>query len=1803
MQKSLTEHPSTNLVFGTSGVLQSIRPGKAYVEMSTIDVETVQDVAESIESRGGRFLEAPVIGTRKPAEDGMLVIVAGGDRSLFDDCESCFLAMGKKAFYLGEVGSGTRMKLVANMVLGSVMAGYAEGMSLAERAGLDLQTVLDVFKEGPLNCAAVRSKGDAILHSRFEPSFPLKHQQKDMRLALALGDELKQSLPVAAAANELVVLLNVEKCSVYSAVVVVSGSVDRVELRRQAQLQRAGMKVSTETPAVSKPLFDAPVKIDPPPDDHVYRKTQNNFPHVCSRLTPLPTTICTIDPPPDDHVYRKTQNNFPHVCSRLNPLLTTLCTPDSSSSASSSIKMEASSTKDDAFQMPAPLSTAPGSHRPSHSGGKAGDRPEERPNGLLAAPGHGGKKEGVEKELSREDVKRKLTLTMPDTSEEARLNSSGGLKSAGTEKVEIILKGRNCVYHPQSRVRAPVVVGYRRTRLDVSPDEDRMLLSPGEVVRITLLDFAGVCPPRNENPIISYEDLIADEVPALGAEAQEMTEVGPPLTGIHTPIKTDVSKFPFPANQDVPSAQLSRTKRKTTAESSGGGKTKPMGPSSEPKWGIGSIIPRDQWVLVTACHPQASRWAGGKAPVPACLRCAFIAVCRVNTLVGGSFGREPLGLWGRDKAGSSAGGDFSSRRFTGSSAPWLKKYFLDMSDSEDDDDQARQTKTAGRNAQKMSVGAVLSFNAPEVLTDHRDLPGHIGRFQSGDLLTVLSANESRCPSVNRRSGRSCEKKSGHVSVVGIYHGLLPAWSGDPTCDEGSSSSDESVQDAPPPASPPKCDEGSSSSDESVQDAPPPASPPKCYEGSSSSDESVQDAPPPASPPKCDDGSSSSDESVQDAPPPASPPKQESDTTNWGLASFVNPVKRDSPGNSFPLLVSAGGGGTPAANATNSAALPMGLFGGDEGPLSSAGFMTSSDSHGFDVNDILQPLDSSKELDPDHKDNYSATKINGLRMKISKKGQGGPEPTGCSSNSTSSSNKEVSKKSSVGKSPSTASRNSSKTATNRTPRKGADKKPAERPASASNAKAESSEKTKANSSKAGQTTPSNKTNWAEPSPKADKTTKTVQGKKSSDKKGKRTPQTSSKVKSKEFIDSDSESDLEVDVVNISPEKGGASVKASPSPRAKLNSSSKPKARDSGKKAAASSSGGGSQEKALSVDVLSSDNSLLSPLNEPLLSPIEGDLASTVPKITYGNNGIPKSLIVSIDLSLLDRIPARKDSSRQGDSKKSSSSSESKPRSKVQKRKRDNSQSQADAAGASTAEEVQTKRPKKEKEATSDSKATPTRSLPTPTRTLPIPATSLSTPTRNLPTPTRTPSQATPTRTTPTRTPPSSRQDTEKGRGSARRSSVSSTSSRLSEESAKTDRSAKRRKVERQTSQESSKKKEKKTKKTPKKQQVPSRCQDWDAPPAVVPEHSQNGVATEPVAKATNGHAAGSQWGELASGQHGGKAWERHDPRGDIPYFTSSKTDAEDRPLSADHYLTEAKNLKHLADGLADKNQKTLTYVDAVLYFIQCGNAMESDPHLSESKSPSTMYLETVDLIKFILRFNSHHMHNQSQDQTTSDKKLAVLCLRCQSLLYMKLFKLKKDYAMKYSKALTDHFKNPPKNTQVPSPYQHNWNGARGTGTPSPMSPTPSPAGSVTSVGSQGSNNGDLTLNTPTQNKLSNGTSGSSVTIPQRIHSLMQEHLKITNHLLHSQDLWEQANTLAQENPGEPRYVTHSHRRTQVRTNHLLHSQDLWEQANTLAQENPEFFRRLDQRLGALTLHSTLIELVRYVRQGLQWLKES
>nr|CAD1819891.1 unnamed protein product [Ananas comosus var. bracteatus] len=201
-----------SVVFDKDGVLEEISSGKGYIDMSTVDADTSSKISEAITKKGGYFLEAPVSGSKKPAEDGQLVILAAGEKELYEEITPAFNVLGKKSFFLGEVGNGAKMKLVVNMIMGqllkfsaspflltlswlflfySMMNALSEGLCLADKSGLNPQTLLDVLLKGP-----------AMIKGSYAPAFPLKHQQKDMRLALALGDEHAVSMPVAATANE-----------------------------------------------------------------------------------------------------------------------------------------------------------------------------------------------------------------------------------------------------------------------------------------------------------------------------------------------------------------------------------------------------------------------------------------------------------------------------------------------------------------------------------------------------------------------------------------------------------------------------------------------------------------------------------------------------------------------------------------------------------------------------------------------------------------------------------------------------------------------------------------------------------------------------------------------------------------------------------------------------------------------------------------------------------------------------------------------------------------------------------------------------------------------------------------------------------------------------------------------------------------------------------------------------------------------------------------------------------------------------------------------------------------------------------------------------------------------------------------------------------------------------------------------------------------------------------------------------------------------------------------------------------------
>ncbi len=189
------------LALGENGAVEGITEGKAYVDVSTVDPATSTKIHDAVKAKGGRFLEAPVSGSKGPAIDGTLVFLCAGDESLYEDVKVALDVMGKASFYFKEIGQGAQMKLVINMVMGTMMTAFAEGLSLGDKLGLKQEDIIDVLAQGAINNPMFQLKGPLMTQGNYGTAFPLKHMQKDMRLALLLGDENAQPLAVSGAAN------------------------------------------------------------------------------------------------------------------------------------------------------------------------------------------------------------------------------------------------------------------------------------------------------------------------------------------------------------------------------------------------------------------------------------------------------------------------------------------------------------------------------------------------------------------------------------------------------------------------------------------------------------------------------------------------------------------------------------------------------------------------------------------------------------------------------------------------------------------------------------------------------------------------------------------------------------------------------------------------------------------------------------------------------------------------------------------------------------------------------------------------------------------------------------------------------------------------------------------------------------------------------------------------------------------------------------------------------------------------------------------------------------------------------------------------------------------------------------------------------------------------------------------------------------------------------------------------------------------------------------------------------------------
>jgi 3-hydroxyisobutyrate dehydrogenase len=181
------------------GALAAMDESSIWLQMSTIGIAATDEMAGLARDAGVVFVDAPVLGTKQPAEQGKLVVLAAGPADARDTCAPVFDAIGTKTIAFEEPGQGTRLKLVLNNWVLSVTVATAETIALAERLGIEPRMFLEAIEGGNLDLPYAQLKGKMMIERAFEPSFPLGLALKDARLVLeaASGDAEAPELPQA----------------------------------------------------------------------------------------------------------------------------------------------------------------------------------------------------------------------------------------------------------------------------------------------------------------------------------------------------------------------------------------------------------------------------------------------------------------------------------------------------------------------------------------------------------------------------------------------------------------------------------------------------------------------------------------------------------------------------------------------------------------------------------------------------------------------------------------------------------------------------------------------------------------------------------------------------------------------------------------------------------------------------------------------------------------------------------------------------------------------------------------------------------------------------------------------------------------------------------------------------------------------------------------------------------------------------------------------------------------------------------------------------------------------------------------------------------------------------------------------------------------------------------------------------------------------------------------------------------------------------------------------------------------------
>jgi 3-hydroxyisobutyrate dehydrogenase len=169
-------------------VLSALGEGSVWIQTSTLGMEESARLAEMASQHGVAYVDAPVLGTRQPAEQGQLIVLASGPEGVRERCAPLFDAIGSTTLWLGEAGAGTRLKLVVNNWIVGLVGVLADTVAFARGIGVEPERFLETIEGGPLGLPYAHIKGNMMIEDEFPTSFSLALARKDAGLVLEAAD-------------------------------------------------------------------------------------------------------------------------------------------------------------------------------------------------------------------------------------------------------------------------------------------------------------------------------------------------------------------------------------------------------------------------------------------------------------------------------------------------------------------------------------------------------------------------------------------------------------------------------------------------------------------------------------------------------------------------------------------------------------------------------------------------------------------------------------------------------------------------------------------------------------------------------------------------------------------------------------------------------------------------------------------------------------------------------------------------------------------------------------------------------------------------------------------------------------------------------------------------------------------------------------------------------------------------------------------------------------------------------------------------------------------------------------------------------------------------------------------------------------------------------------------------------------------------------------------------------------------------------------------------------------------------------